>query len=397
MGCSINAVIKPNGHTNKSNLYPIYLRVTIDRKTAVINISEKYTLPRVRPSEWTGKYGKWIKNSVDGSFAANGVIQDKIEEVRKFIWNASVDGGIVTIQDIIKQNQNRNKFKTFNEYVEHFNITAGNFQNDNTRKKYVTLQLRLKEFNSAIPFNKLSPELIYEVHSYFLNEKKYRVGTVKRYLSAFGRICKSAKKAGLIREDPFTDITLRYPNEEANKKTHLSITQIDQIKNCALPDDRPDLIYYRDIFLFTCYSGIYYSDIRELPWHWIINYESGNVIKGKRAKNGNSYITPIWHFLDSERILRNQKGRDDMLVFPETISDVKYNLKLKEIASFAGILDKITAKTGRDSFTQYMVADVGLKLEFVQKMLGHKSPDTIKHYFSIENEDLSRWLGKNHG
>ncbi len=397
MGFTINAVIKPNGHINKSNLYPIYLRVTIDRKSAVINISEKYNLPRVQPSEWTGKYGKWIKQSLDDSFVANGVIQAKIEEVRSFIWAASADDQRITIQDIIKHNKNRSKFKNFNEYVEHFNTTAGNFQNDNTRKKYVTLQLRLKDYNSSIPFSKITPEFIYEVHSYFLNERKFRVGTVKRYLSAFGRICKSAKTEGLLREDPFMDIKLRYPNEEINKKTHLTINQIDQIKNCAIPDDRPDLKYYKDIFLFTCYSGIYYSDVRELPWSWIIKYDTGNVIEGKRTKNGNSYITPIWHFSDSERILENQKGKCDKLVFPDTISDVKYNLKIKEIAGFAGIIDKITAKTGRDSFTQYMVADVGLKLEFVQKMLGHKSPDTIKHYFNIENVDLSRWLGKNHG
>lgn len=395
MGCSINAVIKPNGHTNKSNLYPIYLRVTIDRKSAVINISEKYNLPRVRPSEWSGKHGKWIRSSIDGSFVANGVIQAKIEEVRSFIWTASADDRRITIQDIIKHNKNHYKFKSFNEYVEHFNTTADNFQNDNTRKKYVTLQLRLKDYNSSIPFSKITPEFIYEVHSYFLNEKKFRVGTVKRYLSAFGRICKYAKGDGLLREDPFMGIKLRYPNEEVNKKTHLTIKQINEIRDCVIPDDRPDLKYYRDIFLFTCYSGIYYSDVRELPWSWIIKYENGNVIEGKRTKNGNSYITPIWHFSDSDRILNSQKGKCDILVFPVTISDVKYNLKLKEIAIAAGINEKVTAKTGRDSFTQYMVADLGLKSEFVQKMLGHKSPDTIKHYFNIEHEDLSRWLGRN--
>lgn len=85
------------------------------------------------------------------------------------------------------------------------------------------------------------------------------LGTVNNIIGRLHSVIKSALNDGLLRKDPFNGYTFDYPQIVPK---FLSEKELEQIMNTPLP--KPNLNLVRDVFLFSAFTGIAFSDIRNL-------------------------------------------------------------------------------------------------------------------------------------
>jgi site-specific recombinase XerD len=134
---------------------------------------------------------------------------------------------------------------------------------------------------------------------------------------------------------------------------------------------------------------LYYNDLRSLKENNLVKTNKGYVIQGERSKNSNRFIIPIYKFPQAIEIINHYRHTtEDEYLFPNTISDQKFNVKLKALATAAGITKNLTNKVARHSFTDMMISE-GIEQQFVSKMLGHTKTETTRHYYDINIDHIN--------
>lgn len=385
MGYSISALVNRSNRKNKSGLYVIQIRVTINRKSKYFSLDEKIDL-----SSWSGRPGKWVKESHPHNHHINNLISDKIKGVYDFIYNQKRSGHPLNLDSVETHLQKSDSRKFFNDYVKGY-IREFHFDSLNTVKKYRTFDKHLDEFNSQIPFSALQ-ENLFQAFAQFLSAKELTGITVIKYFDPFKKICKKAIKEGLIERDPFYGVDLGVKPTKS-KRVYLEIEEVVALKSTEIPADRPDLDDTRKHWLFCFYAAFYYSDLRKLRWDEVRSSDQGYVIVGDRYKNDESFIAPVHKFAHATEIIEGQRGRDSELVFPGIISEQKFNDKLKEVAVLAGIGKNLTNKMARHSAVQFWEAQ-GLETQHTAKIVGHTNERTTKSYYELSIRDINSRVEK---
>ena len=141
----------------------------------------------------------------------------------------------------------------------------------------------------------------------------------------------------------------------------------------------------RDLFVFSCFTGLAYIDVANLKDSNIVVINGHKWIMTKRQKTG---IPTNVILLDiAETILKKYEGKcKDNAVLP-VISNQKMNAYLKEIADLCGIKKQLTFHMARHTFAT-MSLSKGVPIESVSKMLGHTNIKTTQIYARITNKKI---------
>ena len=147
------------------------------------------------------------------------------------------------------------------------------------------------------------------------------------------------------------------------------------------------LEHVRDLFVFSCFCGLAYSDVANLRQENIQKSFDGNLwIITKRVKTNTDVNVPL---LDIPKmILKKYKGKlPDGKILP-VISNQKLNAYLKEIADICGIKKNLTFHLARHTFATTTTLSKGVPIETVSKMLGHTNIETTQIYARITNSKI---------
>ena len=147
------------------------------------------------------------------------------------------------------------------------------------------------------------------------------------------------------------------------------------------------LEHVRDLFVFSCFCGLAYSDVANLRQENIQKSFDGNLwIITKRQKTNTDVNVPL---LDIPKmILKKYKGKlPDGKILP-VISNQKLNAYLKEIADICGIKKNLTFHLARHTYATLQLA-AGTDLYTISKMLTHSNVGTTQVYADVVN-DLKR-------
>lgn len=140
-----------------------------------------------------------------------------------------------------------------------------------------------------IALRKVDKELLGEYFLYLRKEKNISHNTAVKCLVFFKAFLSRAIKSGLINQDSFEDL---HHKPKQTFKQVLSQEEINQIANAELPTK--DLDRIRDIFLFACYIGLAYSDIKQLKSeHIVLDNNHSLYIRKPRQKTGQESIIPL--------------------------------------------------------------------------------------------------------
>ena len=205
--------------------------------------------------------------------------------------------------------------------------------------------------------------------------------------SLFARVMVALNKAvreGIILKNPGKDIdTVLKPH--AGESTRAFLT-LEEVKRMADTEYQPQ----NDVkaaFLFACFTGLRFSDLRGLTWDGISRGPDGSMrLDIKMKKTGRDIFIPLsanaLSFLperggipDGSRIFRRlpaQAGNADV--------------RLRTLAVKAGINKHVTFHVARHTFATLMLA-YGADLYTVSKLLGHSNIRTTQIYAKIVDEN----------
>ena len=146
----------------------------------------------------------------------------------------------------------------------------------------------------------------------------------------------------------------------------------------------------RDMFLFGCFTGLSYIDIKTLlPEHIERDNEGRIWIKKRRVKTGVLSRIPLLPM--AKMILDKYKGGERMLPIQDPADINKY---LKDIAILCNINKRITFHTSRHTFASTVTLANNISLEVVSKMLGHTNTRMTTHYAKLVDRCIGEQMDK---
>ena len=245
-------------------------------------------------------------------------------------------------------------------------------------REYVRRKYKL----SDIPLMELDISFI-EGYEYFLTiDRKLKRGSICSALSALKAVVNKAVKNGMTDMYPF--ISYSY---EKLKGTPRNITQDDLQKIIDLPIRWEKYRVVRDLFVFSCFSGLAISDIRNLKEENIILEEGRLCIKNKRVKTKTPFRVVV--LPPAKTIMERYRGIRAGYVFDVPTRDVVYNA-MHYIQRSIGMEAPLTFHMARHTFASQMTLSEGVSIESVSKMLGHSQIKTTQVYAETSPDRIFR-------
>ena len=147
----------------------------------------------------------------------------------------------------------------------------------------------------------------------------------------------------------------------------------------------------KDIFIFCCYTGLAYIDVKQLKRSEIIKGIDGQqwIFTTRQKTDTASRIPLLTQALQIIQKYENHPECADQDKVLPVLSNQKMNSYLKEIADVCGISKELTFHIARHTFATSVTLANGVSIESVSKMLGHKNMRTTQHYAKILDSKVS--------
>lgn len=260
-----------------------------------------------------------------------------------------------------------------------------------TWKKYENAYMNLSEFLkvkkkvSDFKMSEVDLMFIRDFELYLKVDKGLSQATINKILQRLKKVVITAFEYKLIEVNPFSEYRF-----VLYKKPIVYLTNEELIRMEEVILKRTNLAMIRDMFVFCCYTGLAYNEMRSLCHHDIINGFDGNdwiqLIREKTNKPVNIPLLP-----KAKAIIDKFKG-ESIYVLPR-ISNQKFNSYIKDVAIEAGVSKNVTHHTARKTFASTILLYNEVPIEIVSELLGHSSIKvTQESYAHLCNRKVSETM-----
>lgn len=371
--------------TNTEGRCPVMGRLTIGRSECVF--SAKMLAP----------LSLWMSGRAKGKSAEAVEINRRLDELRASVIS------IYREQSAVRERVTAEEVKClllgmafgqetllgyFRSYIEHFEKRVGVNRTIKSAHTYRCAREHVKRFLSErlrlsdIPFSALDRSFIDKFDLYLRTERQLSPNTIVLYMSRLHTVINKAIAAGIITADPFAGYE---PPRPERKRRYLTREELRRLMTTPLPS--PRLYLVRDLFLFSCYTGISYGDMCRLTTVNLETAEDGTTwIKATREKTNVEFEIPL---LDLPRHIINKYRDimpDDRLLPMYGNSELNKGLKL--LAAACGIDRKLTFHMARHTYATEITLSHGVPMETVSRMLGHSRVDTAQIYAQVTDNKI---------
>jgi site-specific recombinase XerD len=370
---------------------PIYARITID------GLRTEFSIKRNVDSEkWLSNAGV-VKGTTEESKSINSylaIVRLKINEHHRLLMetNKPISPEIIKNAYLGISEKGKTIVEVFNYHNSQVKELLNKDFSYGTYERYCTAFSHTKEFIqwkykiSDLDIKRINYEFITEFEYFLKTVRKCSHNTAIKYITNFKKIIRICIGNGWIDRDPFANykITLREIEREC-----LSEEELEVIASKSFSTQRLEQV--RDIFLFCCFTGLAYSDVKKLSKNNIlIGIDGERWIKINRTKTDTRSSIPLLPIPTSiiEKYNDHPKCKAENRLLP-VLTNQKMNGYLKEIADLCSITKNITSHLARHTFATTVTLTNGVPLESVSKMLGHKSIRTTQHYAKIVDRKVS--------
>lgn len=253
-----------------------------------------------------------------------------------------------------------------------------------TTKKHIEEFLKFKYQVSDINLKSLNIEFIADFEFYLKAEKKIDINTNAKYIKNLKKIINECVAKNWLDKHPFLGYKLKTKQTE---RAYLTEQELQSIEEKEFTMDR--LAHIRDIFVFSCYTGLAFVDVANLtPNNISIGIDGEKWIFTHRQKTETASRIPLLPpaLAIIEKYRRYQEASNKLLPVP---TNQKTNAYLKEIATLCEINKELTFHVARHTFATTVTLTNGVPIESVSKMLGHKKLQTTQHYAKILDKKVS--------
>ncbi len=276
----------------------------------------------------------------------------------------------------------------FRTYIEHFEKRVGVNRTVKSAHTYRCAYEHVARFLSErlrvsdVPFSALDRSFVDKFDLYLRTERRLAPSTVVLYMSRLHTAINKAIATGIITADPFSGYE---PPRPERRRRYLTREELQRLMTTPLHSPRLYLI--RDLFLFSCYTGISYGDMCRLTAANLETAEDGTVwIKATREKTNVEFEIPLLdlplHIIDKYR----DTAPDGKLL--PMYGNSELNKGLKSLAMVCGIDRKLTFHQRRHTYATEITLSHGVPMETVSRMLGHSRVDTTQIYAQVTDNKI---------
>ena len=229
-------------------------------------------------------------------------------------------------------------------------------------------------------------EFISDFEFYLKTERHNGHNTAIKYVKNFQKVINICLKNEWIIKDPFLKYESKLRDVERDYLTDLELRTIYRKKFVSA---RLSLV--RDIFVFSCYTGLAYVDVKLLmPENISFGIDGTRWIFTNREKTDGQSNIPLLPMAEEilDKYASHPKCLNENRVLP-ILSNQRMNSYLKEIADVCGINKDLTFHVARHTFATTVTLSNGVPIESVSKMLGHKSIKSTQIYARVLDRKVS--------
>ncbi|MDE6096313.1 MAG: site-specific integrase [Muribaculaceae bacterium] len=254
------------------------------------------------------------------------------------------------------------------------------------------------EPNRSISFKDITPVWVQGFRDYLdFSARQWDIDTRKRNVEPkpisqgtkalmFQKLCSVlnlAVRQGMIASNPSATVE-RFKEPESDRE-FLTVEELRKLTATPPPDKE-----VARAFLFSCLTGLRWSDIVKLRWSNVQKYgESTRIVFTQQKTGGHEYLDLTPQAVD----IIGERGKKDEKVFPNLTVVQTARINVTAWVNAAGIDKHITFHSGRHTFA-IMMLDIGVDLYTVSKLLGHKSIETTQIYAKILDKNKQAAVNK---
>lgn len=365
----------------------LYLRITFlkERQEKSMGIKCPY-------EEWNS-----VQMMVRNDPTQTEKIKEVFEEMKQKVMGAfylfeQSDTGF-SLDEIIQVSKGERKpgalsyLQSFNELItrmekskKHHGVSEANVNKHKVCYRHVQSFIKEHYNKKDLPYAKINKIFIEEFVDYLKGEADCSQNTAMKYLMIVKKVYRIGVDNGWIKVNAFANYKMKMTTVE---RDFLNEMELEILRNKMF--EIPRLDFVKDLFVFSCFTGLAYVDVANLRRSNIVDNQGRYWIKNKRTKTGVEASVPL--LSPARRIIEKwntgwEKAHKEEFLF-SVLSNQKMNAYLKEIADVCGIEKRITFHLARHTFATTVTLSNDIPLETVSKMLGHSRIAMTQHYSKV--------------
>jgi site-specific recombinase XerD len=377
----------------KNDQATVFARISVNGRRCEISLKKK-----VSPQNWDD-----VKGKARGTKEEIRKLNEHIERVRTIIadgYHELVQQKKVITVDAVKSlflgaDDNEVTLIKLSEYHNtemKDKLADGTMKNYYTTQKYIAKFLKEKLHRNDISLAELNYKFILDFETYLSkhqpkdHQKPLHNNGIMKHIERLCKMVNMAVTMDWLAKDPFAKYRQHFDKVE---RFYLTKEELSFIEKKEFTIERLQVV--KDLFLFSCYTGLAYIDT--------MNLTAGNIVKGidgndwlitSRQKTDTDVRVPL--LPQAEELIKKYKEHPKAVnhgtLFP-VISNQKTNAYLKEIADLCNINKAITFHIARHTFATTITLSNGVPIESVSKMLGHTTIRSTQVYAKVVEQKLS--------
>jgi site-specific recombinase XerD len=381
-----------NDRLDTEGYAPIYSKITINGKRLSIALNYK-----IKPNSWVvktesvksnSKNSKLINDAIEamksGIYQAHSHILAtnkplNVSQLRAYIFGEDVAEKRPTLLEVIQQHN------------EHFEKMIGIKYSKGSFKNYKTSQRFLMEFiptynhKKDIALKDVNYKFAEAFFTFLTTIKTCKQNGANKQIQRLKTIINYAIKQGYLEKNPLSTFSLEF--SPVNK---IALTVEELVRLSAIPLHRVVLQQVREVFLFQCYTGLSYADVKQLSMKHLHRLsEQEYCIKMNREKTKVAFTVPLLPQAMSILLNYIRVASTNKPILP-VISNQKMNEHLKLLQELGGIPKNLTTHLARHTFATTITLSNGVPIETVSRMLGHTKLVTTQLYAKVLDDKIAK-------
>ena len=371
----------------KSGFCPVIGRITVDGSIAQFSLKED-----ILPVHWDSKKGR-AKGKSREQIELNRKIDQTEQHIRNIHMRTVDTAGYVTAEQIkneltcitIKTDGLLELLKEHNlEYEKRVGIDRkkGSYRLYENSYNHLLRFVQSKFGSKDYPLNRLNMDFINSYDLYLRADARLGSNTVIGHIIVLKKLATRAMNRKLILFDPFPEYV---KNKQEWKYRHISGEELERVMSTQIQSKSVGFI--RDMFVFSCFTGLACSDIRQLSEKHLRKMPDGSIwiVIPRYKTDVESNIRLLDIPMSIIEKYRSKRTNEQLFKLPNNSGINKHMRKIEKLCG----ISHLHFHMARHTFATLICLANGVSMEVLSKMMGHSSMHTTQIYAEITNQKVA--------
>jgi len=371
---------------------PVMGRITIDGNVAQFSMKED-----AHPDHWDANKGRARGRSRE-HIELNQKIEQKEQSIRNIYKRAVDTTGYVTAEQIKNElngtvSKSEMLLELFKEHNREYKKRIGIDREERTYKYYENSYNHLSRFIQSkyelrdYPLKQLDTSFIDDYEYYLRVDARLCANSSVKHIIFLKKMVTRAMNQKIILYDPFPEYEIKKPK---SKYLHISKETLENMM--TTPIKSKSVSFIRDMFVFSCFTGLAYADIGQLSEKHLHTLADGSVwIEIPRYKTD---VESRIRLLDIPVAIiekyRPERKDEHFFKLPNSGAVSRTMRKIEKLCS----IEHLHFHMARHTFATLICLTNGVSMKTLAKLMGHTSMRATKNYGEITNQRVGDEMKK---